>query len=243
MNKIIIRLPGGGRIKEKKQNQDISWWGYRNFHIDPGFYSEISLIINSNPDCVFYVISGGVGAFMYTNLSNAINLDSKLSSEVGCEIVSILHKILIGSLIERDVKVCPVEVKLNDLDNPYYSNHSCYFIKPDSLILSTDSLAASVASIIEADLILFIKEGAPIYHVGFDTPTKVTEWCIDSIRLKSAEVTGNYLLDSEALDILEDVKPQALIIPPELLSDFSYNKQHYGFGSKDNYTELKYDLF
>lgn len=239
MNKIIIRLPGGGRIKEKNQHQDISWWGYRGFHIDPEFYLGISSIIKSNPDCIFYFISGGVGAFMYTNFSNAINLDDKITSEVGCEIVSVLHKILIGSLIERDVQVCPVEVGLDGLDDPNYSNYSCYFIKPNPNTLSTDSLAASVAPIVEAELILFIKEGAPTYYVGFDTPTKVTEWSIENIRLKSVEVVGNYLLDSEALDILENVKPKALIIPPEIFSNFSFKKESYGFGSKDYYTEIK----
>ena len=67
----------------------------------------------------------------------------------------------------------------------------------------------------------------------------MTEWSIESIRLKSVEVVGNYLLDSEALDILENVKPKALIIPPEIFSNFSFKKESYGFGSKDYYTEIK----
>lgn len=242
MNKIIIRLPGGGRIKDKHQTQDVSWWSYRSFHIEPDFYLGISNVIKSNPECTFYIVSGGVGAFMYTNLSKVLNKNGKITSAIGCDIVSTLHKIIINNLVENDVNVCPSEIDLENLKDFNKEEHACYFIRPNPNILSTDSLAASVAPIVDADLILFIKEGAPTYHVGFDAPTKITEWSIENIRKKSVSVSGNYLLDSEALDILGMDMLKSLIIPPELLSDFSYNKPHYGFGSKDNYTELKYDL-
>lgn len=180
---------------------------------------------------------------MYTNLSKVINKNGKITAAIGCDIVSILHKIIINNLVENDVNVCPSEVDLENLMDFKKNEHTCYFIRPNPDILSTDSLAARVAPIVDADLILFIKEGAPTYHVGFDCPTKITEWCIENIREKSVGVSGNYLLDSEALDVLGRDMLKSLIIPPELLSDFSYNKQHYGFGSKDNYTEVKYDLF
>ncbi|MEQ9968151.1 hypothetical protein ABRP72_03045 [Pectobacterium carotovorum] len=238
MNRIIIRLPGGGRINKKNEMQEISWWDYRNYYINPELYSEINFIITNNKNCIFFFVSGGVGAFLYTNLSKSLNLKNNITSQVGCDIVSLMHKILINNLIDSGIDVHPTEIALSELSDKRDFKYSCYFIKPFSDVMSTDSLAAQVASIVHADMIVYLKEGAPVYHIGFDEPTRIGKWAIDDIRVRAKGVKGNYIIDDEALNKIEETNIKTIITNPKIFPNFNYNESNFGLGGEENYSEV-----
>jgi hypothetical protein len=238
MNKIIIRLPGGGRINKKNEPQEISWWDYRNYFINPELYSEIKNIIAKNINCTFFFVSGGVGAFLYTNLCKSLDIKNDIESQVGCDIVSIMHKILIGNLLDSGIDAYPTEISLSELSEMRNFKNSCYFIKPISNIMSTDSLAAQVTSVVLADLVVYLKEGAPIYHIGFKEPTRVGKWSISDIRTRAKGVKGHYIIDGEALNIIEEENVKAIITDPTTFFSFNYNEGDFGFGGEENYSEV-----
>ncbi|MCC3705557.1 hypothetical protein LLR08_23750 [Rouxiella badensis] len=242
MNRIIIRLPGGGRINKKNEMQEIAWWDYRNYFINPEFYSEIKSVINNNINCTFFFVSGGVGAFLYTNLCKSLGVGGDITSQVGCDIVSIMHKILINNLLGSGVDTYPTEMTLNELSEKVNLENSCYFIKPCSDIMSTDSLAAQVASIVLADIVIYLKEGAPVYHIGFKEPTRVAKWSINDIRARAKEVNGHYIIDSEALNKIEEGNIKTIITNPRAFSGFNYHESNFGLGGEENYSEVVNDL-
>ncbi|MFQ2367101.1 hypothetical protein [Aeromonas enteropelogenes] len=238
MNKVIVRLPGGGRIKKKPGTQELSWWDYRNHYITPELYCDLKNIINRNKDCTFFLISGGVGAFLYADLCDSISSHDEVASQIGCNVVSMMHTILISSLAKNGIKVSPHEVDIDKVNEAQSSNHSCYFIKPCINIMSTDSLAAHTAHFIKADMIVYLKEGAPTYHIGFDVPMKINKWKINDIKSKANTYNGNYIIDDEALNIIKENSIKTIITNPDMFSHFNHNVDNYGFGSSDNYTEV-----
>ncbi|ENK7125885.1 hypothetical protein AB3Y61_001444 [Serratia marcescens] len=238
MNNIIIRLPGGGRINKRNEIQEINWWSYRNYYINPGLYSEIKTVINKNRDCTLFFVCGGVGAFLYTNLCKSLNLNDDITSQIGCDVVSLMHKILINNLIENEINACPIEVSLNELIDGQDFKYSCYFIKPFANIMSTDSLAANLASKVHADLIVYLKEGAPVYHIGFNEPTRVSKWDVTDIRKRAKGVKGHYIIDNEALNIIEKTNIKTIITNPEVFTDFDYSTSYFGLGGEENYSEV-----
>jgi len=238
MSNIIIRLPGGGRINKKKEEQEISWWDYRNHYINPELYSEIKDVMAKNKDCVFFFVSGGVGAFLYTDLCNSLSVKDDIISQVGCDIVSLMHKILISNLIGNGINAYPTETSLTELSEMQNFKHSCYFVKPFIKIMSTDSLAAHVAPLVHADMIVYLKEGAPVYHIGFNEPTRVSKWGINDIRLRAKGVKGHYIIDDEALNLIEKMNVKTLITSPKTFSNFNYHESDFGLGGEQNYSEV-----
>lgn len=238
MNRIIIRLPGGGRINKRNEMQEISWWDYRNYYINPELYSEIDSVMGNNKNCTFFFISGGVGAFLYTNLCKSLNIKNDITSQVGCDIVSLMHKILISNLLDSGIDAYPTEIALSELSEKQNFKHSCYFIKPFSNIMSTDSLAAQVASVVHADMIVYLKEGAPVYHIGFNEPTRVGKWGINDIRARSTGAKGHYIIDDEALNKIEETNIKTIITNPKVFPSFNYHKINFGLGGEENYSEV-----
>ncbi|MGN5764616.1 hypothetical protein ACNQO6_09695 [Acinetobacter calcoaceticus] len=242
MTNVIIRLPGGGRIKKSDEKQLIEWWDYRNHFIENNFYSELKEIIQKNQHAKFYFISGGVGAFIYTDLCKKLNNSETLRAQIGCDIVSIMHKILINSLIENRVDVFPNEISIKDLNSLSHKKNRVFFIKPDINFLSTDSLAASVANMISAEIIIYIKEGSPIYHAGFNEPTIMNQWRIADIKERAKIIKGNYIIDSEALNTIESLIKKncskVLILNPSQLIKLDLINKNYGFGQSEDFCEV-----
>lgn len=242
MNNIIVRLPGGGRIKKHEKKQILTWWDYRNYFINTDIYNDIKKIIETNKDSKFFFISGGVGAFIYTDLCRNLNISNNLAAEIGCDVISIMHKILINSLIDDGINVFPTEIDIKSYNTIFYKENSCFFIKPDTEFLSTDSLAANVAKLVSAKLIVYIKEGSPTYYAGFKKPTIINKWEIDDIRERAKLIKGNYILDNEALNIIEDLKEninsRILILNPNQLKNLNFNDVNLGLGNDESFCEI-----
>ncbi|MGP2449835.1 hypothetical protein ACTUSR_12140 [Pantoea stewartii subsp. indologenes] len=242
MTNIVIRLPGGGRIRKRDEKQDIEWWGYRNYFIDTDFYNDLEKLISKNKNFNFYFISGGVGAFIYTNLCDSLELHKDLRDEVGCTIVSVMHKILIEKLKNSAVRVYPEEISFDDINVVESRGFNSFFVMPEKRFLSTDSLAANVGQIVSAKMIIYIKEGAPLFHVGFDEATVVNAWEIDDIRRRAKGVQGNYILDSDALGVIENLitknKTRTLILSPGQLKEINMEDDNFGLGQMTSFTEV-----
>lgn len=225
MKSVVIRLTGGGAISEVSTEIDVPWWGYRNMHINPSVYSDLTALIANNPSTRFIFVCGGIGAFLFTDLVKNLAIDS-YADEVGKGIISILNGIAISYLNSLSVNVYPNEVPANEVEK-YLSttDASCFFIKPDSGCISSDSLAAEAAFLAKADLLLYVKKGAPQYHVGFDKPTIINRWSLDDIELKSLtlyeEQTKHYVLDYQACSILKSNTNEIYIIPPEIIKEIN----------------------
>ncbi|MBB1275827.1 hypothetical protein [Pseudoalteromonas sp. SR43-3] len=225
MKSVVIRLTGGGAISEASTEIDVPWWGYRNMHITPSVYSDLTALIANNPSTRFIFVCGGIGAFLFTDLVKNLAIDS-YADEVGKGIISILNGIAISYLNSLSVNVYPNEVPANEVEK-YLSttDASCFFIKPDSGCISSDSLAAEAAFLAKADLLLYVKKGAPQYHVGFDKPTIINRWSLDDIELKSLtlyeEQAKHYVLDYQACSILKSNTNEIYIIPPEIIKEIN----------------------
>lgn len=225
MKTVVIRLTGGGAISEASTEIDVPWWGYRNMHITPSVYSDLTALIANNPSTRFIFVCGGIGAFLFTDLVKNLAMDS-YADEVGKGIISILNGIAISYLNSLSVNVYPNEVPANEVEK-YLSttDASCFFIKPDSGCISSDSLAAEAAFLAKADLLLYVKKGAPQYHVGFDKPTIINRWSLDDIELKSLTLyedqNKHYVLDYQACSILKSNSNETYIIPPEIIKEIN----------------------
>jgi hypothetical protein len=117
------------------------------------------------------------------------------------------------------VSIYPQEVELKDLKSAIIENNNqCFFVKPDVDCMSSDSLAIKASINIDSDLTIFIKEGAPTYHVGFNEPTTMIQWHIDDITSKAekcfAEGNGHYLLDIESCTLIKKFNITSVITSP-----------------------------
>lgn len=243
MSSYVIRLPGGGRIKRSDSTQALSWWEYRNHYISTRTYTQLTNFIQNNKNQKLVFVSGGVGAFLYTDLCKSLGLNSNFESEIGIEIISIMHKVLIEHLSSSGVSVYKSEVPIEDLETTMsHSEQQCFFIKCDSSFQSTDSIAAHAAAVTNSRAILFLKQGAPNYHAGFEKETKVTKWDISDIHRKAknlwASKRENYILDVECSLKIKNDGIKSSIMPPELLERIILDAVNYGLESSDCYTEI-----
>ncbi|MEI8704974.1 hypothetical protein [Pseudoalteromonas sp. B62] len=225
MKTVVIRLTGGGAISEVGTETDLPWWGYRSMHITPSVYSDLTALIANNPSIKFIFVCGGIGAFLFTDLVKNLALNTH-ADEVGRGIISILNGIAISYLNSFSINVYPNEIPVNEVGK-YLSttDASCFFIKPDTGCISSDSLAAEAAFLSKAELLLYVKKGAPQYHVGFDKPTIINRWSLDDIELKSLtlyeEQAKHYVLDYQACSILKSNTNEIYIIPPEIIREIN----------------------
>jgi hypothetical protein len=215
----VVRLPGGGRISQRTRRDQLSWLGYRDYSIQKDIYVSIINLVKETPDSKFVFISGGVGAFIYSDFCNDLGLDHSFAAKVGIDIISIMHQILIETMRNDKVSIYPQEVKLKDLKSIITENNNqCFFVKPDVECMSSDSLAIKASINIDSDLTIFIKEGAPTYHVGFNEPTTMIQWHIDDITSKAekcfAEGNGHYLLDMESCTLIKKFNITSVITSP-----------------------------
>jgi len=227
MSTFVIRLPGGGRISKKNKEHSLKWLDYRSFGINTDSYTSIIELIRSNPDSKFILISGGVGAFLYTNLCKDLGLDNIFSSKVGSHIISIMHKILIEAFENEGIKVYPKQAELQELRGlKQKADYQCFFVEPNIDCLSTDSLAVQASIEVDSVETVFLKEGAPTYHVGFDNPTVITHWHINDISAKSEKhftgSNGHYLLDIESCSLIKKFKVNSKIVCPSELKNLKF---------------------
>lgn len=225
MKTVVIRLTGGGAISEASTEIDVPWWGYRNMHIAPDVFKDLPVIITNNPSTKFIFVCGGIGAFLFTDLVKNLAMDSYVD-EVGKGIISILNGIAISYLNSFSINVYSNEVPVNQIEKYLSTTDArCFFIKPDSGCISSDSLAAEATFLTKADLLLYVKKGAPQYHVGFDKPTIINRWSLDDIELKALtlyeEQNKHYVLDYQACSILKSNSNETYIIPPEIIKEIN----------------------
>ena len=242
MKTCIIRLPGGGQIKSKKHEDILPWRKYRNFEIDTTCYEKAISLIRRYPDWNFVFTSGGVGAFIYINLGHSLGLPTHISQTIGCEIVSLLNKIIISHFAENSVAVLPTEVEVSMLRQTIASaGKQCFFLKPDPYFHSTDSLAVHAAINLESDVVLFLKTGVPIFHVGFDEPTRIDVWAIDDLIMRARHLLEskalNYILDYESTLLIKEHKLTTFLLEPSKISEVSFddgdlNIMNKGFATK-----------
>ncbi|MFY8284335.1 hypothetical protein AAEU31_12570 [Pseudoalteromonas sp. SSMSWG5] len=228
MSTFVIRLPGGGRISKKNKEHTLKWLDYRSFGIKIDSYTSIIELIKSNPNSKFFLISGGVGAFLYTNFCRDLCLDNDFSSTIGGDIIGIMHKILIEAFKREGVRIYPKQVAIKELKElKQNSDYQCFFVEPNLDSLSTDSLAVQAAIEVNSVETVFLKEGAPTYHVGFDNPTIITHWSIDDISAKSEEhfksSNGHYLLDTESCSLIKKFQIKSKIVCPSELKNLKFD--------------------
>ncbi|MAD03411.1 MAG: hypothetical protein CMK65_07310 [Pseudoalteromonas sp.] len=228
MSTFVIRLPGGGRISRKKKEHGLKWLDYRSFFIKTDSYNSIIELIKDNSNSKFILISGGVGAFLYTNLCEDLYLDRDFSSTIGSDIISIMHKILIEAFERERIRIYPKQVAIKELKElEQNSDYQCFFVEPNLDSLSTDSLAVQASIEVNSVETVFLKEGAPTYHVGFDSPTVITHWKIDDISAKSEEhfkgSNGHYLLDTESCSLIKKFQIKSKIVCPSELKNLKFD--------------------
>jgi uridylate kinase len=223
MNAIVIRLIGGGAISQFNKEREISWWGYRNIEILPTVFEDITALLKRNESTRFIFICGGIGAFLFTKLARQLCLIA-YQDKVGREIVSTLNGIAIEYLKSQNFDVFPSEVSLEKLAATYTSSsNQCFFVKPNENCISTDTLAAKAALESKACMILYVKKGAPLYHLGFDKPTVMNNWSLDDLGTKSLDLynhsSKHYVLDHQSCSLLKSLNIKTYIIPPEMVSE------------------------
>lgn len=51
-------------------------------------------------------------------------------------------------------------------------------------------------------------------------------------------VKGHYIIDNEALNIIEKTNIKTIITNPEVFTDFDYSTSYFGLGGEENYSEV-----
>jgi hypothetical protein len=243
MNNYVIRLPGGGRIKKNENQQPIPWWDYRCFFIDNSSYLSLEALFKRNSDCKIALVSGGVGAFLYTELGKSLHLAEPVIKDAGCAIISILHNILMCYLISKNLSVYPYEVDIDEINGVMENNiHQVYFVKTDTKNHSTDSLAIRTAISIKAKLTVFIKENAPEYIIGFNKPTVLLKWNLSSLLSQSLENplkgSNDYILDPVTCQLISDQKLKAIIANPKILDYLRFKDKYCDEVPREIFTEI-----
>ncbi|MDO0821301.1 hypothetical protein [Desulfosporosinus nitroreducens] len=208
MNTFVIKAGGSGNIIETDFKHEIEWLKYRRIQIDAKYFSTLieSLTTASYDNKIVYV-NGGVAAFIFIDLARNLGLDNENLDEIGCRIVNTTSYIILESLKNKSAKVYPELINPLEFRKEILNDYNLILIKAIQGFKSTDSLATYIASQVQESELMFFKKGIPIYHVGFESPTKVTEFKLsdlENIGAKVTEVPGNNaILDKESINIIK----------------------------------------
>ena len=221
--KFVLRLPGAGRIRNNKIKENVPWTGYRNYSIDTSFYVKIKDILSElqEKEHKVILISGGVGAFLYSEFSKNLGLSHQIHKKIGINIVNLLNTILLNFFIENKLNIYNKLVKPSEIDALIESSQNNFFVlKADENEnhLSTDSLSADIARLISSDFLVYFKEGVPYYYAGFPKKTKLLRWKIDDLVDRASYFScsdGNhYIIDFAAVKIIKAYALKTLMINP-----------------------------
>jgi len=207
MKKYIIKAGGSGNIVETDFKHKIDWLNYRRIQINSIFFRELvqSLVEASKYHKIAY-INGGVAAYLFINLAESLEIDKSELDVIGCEIINITSKIILEAVKKYNSNVCPELINPLEFEDNLFNIYNLIIFKAVPTFKSTDSLAAFVASRnLDSEFLLF-KKGVPLYHVGFETPTKITEFKITKLKeiaLSFNEIPGNNsIIDHESIELI-----------------------------------------
>jgi hypothetical protein len=165
------------------------------------------------------VVPPGTGAFLYITLCENLGLPDDVRNKIGCRIVNTLGETIIGLLRSHSVDVYEELISFEQISFHYaLGHHSVGVLQATPTCASTDSLAAAAVEWSGARIVVMFKYGVPIYHSGFETPTRVLEF--DENLLKRAVVAAadrpgaHPLLDCKALEYFAALRPRFIFADP-----------------------------
>jgi uridylate kinase len=209
MKVYIVKGPGAGAFINKYELHPLPWLNnYRSFRLSEVFYDSIIMglsAIKAGTKVVY--VSGGTGAYLYIELIRGLGGDLMLQKKIGCSVVDINSEIINWILSAKRAGVCDYLVQCDEVA-AVLEEFDIAFVKSDKRFVSTDALAAYVASVLQDSKLLYFKKNIPEYYVGFDVPTIRLQFHVEElIRMASffdERPGNNFILDKQALSIIKN---------------------------------------
>lgn len=209
MKTCVLKCAGSGHLRETKFLHRIPWLNYRRFQIDPDYFNSlVEGVIDASSAARIAIVPGGTGAYLFIGLGRELGLDEAGLSRVGCQIVDVIAGIIRDALLAKGAAVCPDVVSYECNIESLMEQYRIVVVRSSARCHSTDALAAATAVKLRADKLLIFKQGVPIYHVGFERPTEISEFKISMLE-RIADEFGqnpgeNAILDRQCIDLIKD---------------------------------------
>jgi uridylate kinase len=206
---VVVKAGGSGLFVRVPHKPRVPWDWYRQYRIDEDYFSKlVDGLARAATRSSLLFVPGGVGAYLYIGLSERLGLHESAVNQIGCDIVNVMGRIVMQSLLAQGVQVYPTLANLDDDLDELARRYQVLVMAASTRFRSTDAVAAAAALRVGARRLMLFKQGVPTFHLGFESPTVMRSISIsrlqEMIGLSRERPGRNAILDSQAVAIIAD---------------------------------------